>query len=315
MLTKAALRAIFPKAPEVDLDAFVASGIQALKDAGILEMANRLQYFLAQLGHESNGLTHKEENLNYSAGRLMEIWPGRFPTMEIARKYANNPEKLANFVYGGRMGNTETGDGYRFRGRGYIQLTGRETYREVGKIAGLDLEAQPELASKPENAIKIASAFWTWKKINKICDAGDFTGVTQRVNGGTNGLSDRLDWLRKVKTVVTATTNGGTATPVATTTATTSTTPSTPRPTTTTTTTTPRPSTPTPRPKPEPVETLSNPAVLEAQKKLTRLGYYKGILNGIYDQILRAALWSFQKDEDLPLTGRLDARTRAELNV
>lgn len=312
MLTKAALRSIFPKAPDVDLDAFIASGLQALQDAGILEMANRLQYFLAQLGHESNGLTHKEENLNYSAQRLTEIWPSRFPTLEAAKPYAFNPEKLANKVYGGRMGNTEPGDGYRYRGRGYIQLTGRETYREIGKIAGLDLEGQPELAARPENAVRIACAFWTWKKINKACDAGDFTGVTQKINGGTNGLSDRLDWLRKVKTVVTATTNGGVV----------ATTPSTP-PTTTTTTTTPakpKPTTTTPttpaKPKPaEQPETLANNAILEAQKKLTRLGYFKGVLNGIYDQALRTALWAFQTDEDLPQTGRLDARTRAELNV
>jgi putative chitinase len=308
MLTKAALRAIFPRAPEVDLDAFITSGIEALRDAGILEMANRLQYFLAQLGHESNGLTHKEENLNYSAQRLTEIWPSRFPTLDSAKPFAFNPEKLANKVYGGRMGNTEPGDGYRYRGRGYIQLTGRETYREIGKIAGLDLEANPELASKPENAVKIACAFWTWKKINKQCDAGDFTGVTQRINGGTNGLSDRLDWLRKVKNVVTATTNGGVATATPSTTTTTTTTPAKPKPATTTTTPT--------KPKPaEQPETLANNAVLEAQKKLSRLGYFKGVLNGIYDQALRAALWAFQGDEDLPQTGRLDARTRAELNV
>ena len=300
MLTKASLRAIFPKAPDVDLDAFLASGIEALRSAGILEMATRLQYFLAQLGHESNGLTHKEENLNYSADRLTEIWPSRFPTLEVAKKYAFNPEKLANFVYGGRMGNDDPGDGYRYRGRGYIQLTGRETYKKVGNIAGLDLEANPELAAKPENAIKIACAFWTWKKINPACDAGDFTGVTQKINGGTNGLSDRLDWLRKVKTVVSATTNGGVST-------------------TTPTTTPAKPATTTTTPvKPKPVEqpeTLANSAVLDAQKKLTRLGYYKGILNGIYDQALRAALWAFQGDEDLPQTGRLDTRTRAELNV
>ncbi len=311
MLTKAALRAIFPKAPEVDLDAFIASGIEALRDAGILEMANRLQYFLAQLGHESNGLTHKEENLNYSAQRLTEIWPGRFPTLEAAKPFAFNPEKLANKVYGGRMGNTEPGDGYRYRGRGYIQLTGRETYREIGKIAGLDLEGQPELAAKPENAVKIACAFWTWKNINKACDAGDFTGVTQKINGGTNGLSDRLDWLRKVKAFVTATTNGGVATPTTTPATTTTTTPAKPKPSTTTSTTT-TPAKPKPAEQPE---TLANNAVLEAQKKLTRLGYYKGVLNGIYDQVLRAALWAFQGDEDLPQTGRLDSRTRAELNV
>jgi putative chitinase len=263
---------------------------------------------LAQLGHESNGLTNREENLNYSASRLMEIWPGRFPTLEIARQYAHDPEKLANRVYGGRLGNTNAGDGFRYRGRGYIQLTGRDTYREIGKIAGLDLEAHPELAAKPENAVKIACAFWTSRKLNPSCDIGDFTGVTQKINGGTNGLNDRLDWLRKVKQVVTATTNGGTAT-------TTTTAP--PKPATTTSTPA-KPATATTPAKPQTAaqpEASSNAAILGAQKTLSRLGYYKGVLNGIYDQVLRAALWSFQKDEDLPQTGRLDARTRAELNV
>ena len=296
MLTRTQLKSVFPKAMDADIDAFLNFGEQALKNSGILEGVNRLQYFLAQLGHESNGLTSREENLNYSATRLMEIWPSRFPTLDIAKQYDRDPEKLANFVYGGRMGNVNQGDGFRFRGRGYIQLTGRDAYRDVGRIAGLDLESNPDLAARPENAIKIACAFWTWKKINPACDAADFTAVTKKINGGTNGLNDRLEWLTKVKTVVAAA-------PAATT----------PKPTTTTTTTTT--TTPTkPKPVEEP-ETLANEAVLQAQKKLTRLGYYKGVINGIYDQMMRAALWAFQKDEDLPQTGRLDAKTREELNV
>ena len=204
MLTLTQLKSIFPRAQMADLNAFVSFGEEALKSSGILDGAMRLQYFLAQLGHESNGLTNREENLNYSASRLMEIWPGRFPTREIAEQYDRNPEKLANFVYGGRMGNVNPGDGYRYRGRGYIQLTGRETYREVGRIAGLDLEGHPELASKPENAVRIACAYWTWKGLNAACDVADFTGVTKKINGGTNGLEDRLDWLKKVKSVVSA---------------------------------------------------------------------------------------------------------------
>lgn len=301
MLTKAQLKSIFPKALEDDLDAFVAFGEQALKASGLLDGLNRLQYFLAQLGHESRGLTRKEEGLSYSAERLTEVWPSRFPTLEVARKYERNPEKLANYVYGGRMGNVNPGDGYRYRGRGYIQLTGRDAYREVGQIAGLDLENDPDLAGKPENAVRIACAFWSWKKLNPDCDAGDFTTVTRKINGGTNGLTDRLDWLSKVQKALT-------------------TKPATP--------TTPAPVTPPavtvdPKPKPqpqphtpvEPPESLANPVVLEAQKKLTRLGYYQGVLDGIYNQLLRAAIWAFQKDEDLPQTGRLDDRTRVELNV
>ena len=303
MLTKAQLSSIFPKAVDSDLQAFISFGEQALKESGILQGLTRLQYFLAQLGHESNGLTHKEENLNYSATRLMEIWPSRFPTLAIAQKYDRDPEKLANFVYGGRMGNVDPGDGYKYRGRGYIQLTGRETYREIGKVAGLDLESSPELAAKPENAIRIACAFWTWKKINPSCDVGDFTAVTKRINGGTNGLSDRLEWLSKVQAVVKVAPASSTSTPVVN------------QPPVTT------PAKPQPKPQPPKLQpnenavNLSNNAVLEAQKKLTRLGYYQGVMDGIYNQLLRAALWAFQKDEDLPQTGRLDTRTRAELNV
>ncbi len=301
MLTRTQIKSIFPRAAEADVDAFLKFGEQALKSSGILDAVTRLQYFLAQLGHESNGLTSREEGLNYSAARLMETWPSRFPTLDIAKQYERNPEKLANFVYGGRMGNVNPGDGYRFRGRGYIQLTGRETYREVGRVAGLDLETNPDLAAKPENAIRIACAYWTWKNINPACDVSDFTAVTKKINGGTIGLNDRLHWLSKVKTVVNAPPGTTPAKPVPTTTSTTSTSPS--------------------KPKPTPVsgeseaDGLANTAVLEAQKKLTRLGYYKGVVNGIYNQMMRAALWAFQKDEDLPQTGRLDTRTREELNV
>jgi putative chitinase len=298
MLTKALLKSIFPRAMDDEVDAFLTYGEQALRDAGIMQGMNRLHYFLAQLGHESEGLTHKEENLNYSATGLMKTWPSRFPTLEFAKKYERNPEKIANFVYGGRMGNVNPGDGYRFRGRGYIQLTGRETYRDIGRIAGLDLESNPELASKPEHAVRIACAYWNWKRINPSCDAGDFTEVTRKINGGTIGLPDRLNWLDKVQRLLKP---GGT-------------TPATPA-------VTPQP-VPTPRPKPvtptkpaEEAESLSNPAVLAAQKKLHTLGYYEGVIDGIYNQLLRTALWAFQTDEDLPQTGRLDDRTRKELNV
>lgn len=291
MLTKAQLKSIFPKAVDADIGAFIASGAQALKESGILQGINRLHYFLAQLGHESNGLTVKEENLNYSAERLTKVWPSRFPTLDVAKKYERNPEKLANFVYGGRMGNVNPGDGYRYRGRGYIQLTGRDAYREVGRIAGLDLENNPDLAGDASHAVRIACAFWTWKKLNPTCDAGDFAGLTRRINGGINGLTDRFEWLEKVQHVLASGLDAQEPAPA-------------------------RPSRPTPPPAPaDNDEGLSNPAILAAQKKLTTLGYYQGVIDGIYNQLLRAALWAFQTDEDLPQTGRLDDRTRRELNV
>jgi len=318
MLTRDQLKSLFPQAMDADLDGFIQFGEQALKDSGILQGINRLAYFLAQLGHESSGLTHREENLNYTAARLTDIWPSRFPTLEVAKKYERNPEKLANFVYGGRLGNVNPGDGYKYRGRGYIQLTGRETYREVGKIAGLDLENNPDLAAQPEQAVKIACAYWSWKKLNPTCDVGDFTALTKKINGGTNGLSDRMDWLTKVQGVLKASAAGsGTAPAQSATKPAQPATPTPPKP-----ATQPAASQPSAPPKPktpsqpgENATTLSNNAMLEAQKKLSKLGYYQGVLDGIYNQMLRAALWAFQKDEDLPQTGRLDERTRQELNV
>lgn len=201
MLTKTQLKKVYPDAPAADIDAFIASE-QAMTDAGIYAGRNRLHFFLAQLGHESAGLTRREENLNYSAARLMAVWPARFPDLTFAGKYANNPEKLGNFVYGDRLGNTKTGDGYKYRGRGYIQITGRENYREVGKLAGLTLEENPDLAAQAKNAVKIACAYWKRTKLNPLCDSGDFVGVTKKINGGTNGLQDRFEWLADVQAFV-----------------------------------------------------------------------------------------------------------------
>ena len=112
MLSAVQLSSIFPQADGSTISAFVATGVKALQSAGILDGVNRLAYFLAQLGHESNGLTVREENLNYSASRLMQVWPSRFPTLDVAKKYEYQPEKLANFVYGDRLGNVDAGDGY-----------------------------------------------------------------------------------------------------------------------------------------------------------------------------------------------------------
>lgn len=195
------LATLFPKAAPAVLDGFVACE-PALKTAGVLDQPNRLQFFLAQLGHESGGLTIREENLNYSAARLMAVWPSRFPTLASAQPYANNPRALANKVYGGRMGNTGPDDGWKYRGRGYIQLTGRDAYREVGRVAGLDLLNDPDLASDPQHATAIAAAYWTWKQVNGSCDAGDFVACTRKVNGGVNGISDRLAWLTRTQNTI-----------------------------------------------------------------------------------------------------------------
>ncbi|MCD5994132.1 glycoside hydrolase family 19 protein [Pseudomonas sp. CDFA 602] len=150
----------------------------------------RIAAFLAQIGHESAQLTALVENLNYSATALQKTWPNRF-TPELAAQYARQPERIANVVYGSRMGNTGNGDGWKYRGRGLIQLTGKTNYQQCGEALGVDLLGQPELLETPEYAALAAGWFWSVNGLNTLADNGDFIAITKRINGGTNGLADR----------------------------------------------------------------------------------------------------------------------------
>ena len=155
---------------------------------------------LAQVGHESADLTQLEENLNYSAERLMQVWPSRFPTMDSARKYARNPEALANHVYGNRMGNREVGDGYRFRGRGAIQLTGRYNYTRFSNAM-----SDPTILSNPDQLLRptMAAMSACWFYVNHVPSGADVLLATQRINGGRNGLTDREARYERALTVMT----------------------------------------------------------------------------------------------------------------
>lgn len=146
--------------------------------------------FLGQVLHESAGLTQFSENLNYSAERLCAVWPGRFPTLAAAQPFARNPQALANKVYGGRMGNTEPGDGWRYRGRGPIQLTGKDNYAFVGNLIGQDLTGLPELMEQPRYALEATIAWWEAKIPDSML--GDVEKISLRVNGGLIGLADRV---------------------------------------------------------------------------------------------------------------------------
>lgn len=160
----------------------------------------RLAHFLAQCCHETGGLTILRESLNYtSAERLVAVWPSRFPTTAAAAPYVRNPEGLANRVYAGRMGNTQPGDGWRFIGRGLLQITGRDAYREIGERIGVNLEANPELACLESHALSVALAVWQWKGCDIHADADDIAKVTRAINGGQIGLRDRKEWLLKTK--------------------------------------------------------------------------------------------------------------------
>jgi putative chitinase len=156
-----------------------------------IETLEQKASFLGQCGHESNGFTALVENLNYKAESLCEVWPKRFYSLEMALPYNRNPEKIANYVYANRMGNgnEESGDGWNFRGRGLIQLTGRDNYRTCGEALSVDLESNPDLVSTPMYAALSAGWFWRTHKLNDIAD--NVAAVTQKINGGTLGLEDR----------------------------------------------------------------------------------------------------------------------------
>ena len=149
--------------------------------------------FIGQCQHESANFSRLEEGLNYSASRLMAVWPSRFPNLDVANQYANNPEKLANKVYGGRadLGNTQDGDGFKFHGRGVIQLTGRSNYIVCGQALGIPLDETPELTLQPEWAVMSAGWFWNKKNLNALADSKDYETMTKRINGGLNGFDDR----------------------------------------------------------------------------------------------------------------------------
>lgn len=171
----------------------------------------RAAAFISQVGHESGQLTRLVENLNYSADGLANTWPNRYAESDGKGGYVKvmvngrqrnkpnplglslerKPEQIANNVYAGRMGNTAPGDGWKYRGRGLIQLTGKTNYRLCGEALGLDLLGRPELLEEPEHACMAAGWFWKSNGLNELADKGDIEGITRRINGGINGMADR----------------------------------------------------------------------------------------------------------------------------
>lgn len=150
--------------------------------------------FLGQCAHESGGFTALSENLNYSAASLCRVWPKRFPTVTDGQNYERNPQKIANKVYANRMGNgdEESGEGFAYRGRGLIQLTGKSNYEACGEAIGVDLVSNPDLVATPEYAALSAGWFWDKNNLNKFADENDMTGLTKKINGGTHGIEDRV---------------------------------------------------------------------------------------------------------------------------
>jgi putative chitinase len=169
-----------------------------------VDTPKKVAHFLSQCGHESGGFRISVENMSYTAKRLMEVWPSRFPTLEKAQQYAKNPQKLANFVYANRMGNGDaaSGDGYRFRGRGLLQVTGRSMYRAAAQTTGLPLEEHPELAEHADHALEIAGGAWKFDRVDQLSENASVETYTKRINGGLTGLSDRKKRFAKVVQVM-----------------------------------------------------------------------------------------------------------------
>jgi putative chitinase len=177
--------------------------LQGLIPAGVIEQIPevitrfqintpvRLAHFLAQCGHESGGFVHVRENLNYSAQALVRVFPRHFNTA-TANEYQRNSERIANRAYASRMGNGNeaSGDGWRFRGRGYIQLTGRNNYAAFDAFVPESILTEPDLVATKYPLLS-AAWFWHTNKLNAIADTGTLEAVTRSVNGGTNGLEDR----------------------------------------------------------------------------------------------------------------------------
>jgi putative chitinase len=196
-LNRSALEAITPGAEVLYRQTF--ENVDQLEPYGILRSALRLEHFLAQVLHETGGLRFLVENLNYSAQRLTEVWPARFPTLDAAQPFAHNSAALANKTYGGRMGNVSSNDGWRYIGRGLLQLTGRDNYARVGAALGVELVSFPTLVLDPEYGLRVAGEVWWSGQCNIFADGNELESVTRAINGGLIGLEERRAWLKKVR--------------------------------------------------------------------------------------------------------------------
>ncbi len=164
----------------------------------------RKAHFLSQVAHESSNLNVFTENLNYSATALLNVFGKYFPSREMAEKYARKPIDIANRVYGGRMGNgpEESGDGWRYRGAGLLQLTGKNNHQSFADSVGRPLAGIGDYLRSYEGAVHSAAWFWSMNGLNALADRNDIRGVTRRINGGLNGLQDRQERFQKIMKVL-----------------------------------------------------------------------------------------------------------------
>ncbi len=215
MIERKHLEAAGVKDPDKWLDAVV----QTCQEFEI-NTPERVAAFIAQTAHESGGYTMLTENLNYKAATLAACWPNRFAVLgadkkpvkddkgkltptAVANAIAGQPERIANLVYSGRMGNgpAESGEGWKYRGRGLKQLTGKDNYTRCGQALGVDFVGNPDLLLEPLYAARSAGWFWKSNNLSKFADVEDLEGMTKKINGGLIGIADRKARYQKVKSV------------------------------------------------------------------------------------------------------------------
>lgn len=203
LISKEQLKKALPNLKDVDV--WYDRMCEVLPKYGI-DTKLRLAHFIAQTGHESGGYTVLKENLNYSADGLQKIFKKYFPDAGTAEKYARKPEMIANRVYASRLGNgpEASGEGYKYRGRGILQLTGKENYAKLSAALnkGDELIKNPDLVSEPEYALYSACWYWKSRNINAAADRDDVEAVTKLVNGGLIGIEDRKEKTKKLKEII-----------------------------------------------------------------------------------------------------------------
>lgn len=202
-MDKEILKECLPAAKQVDIDKF-AEPLEKAMEKFEINTTKRQSAFLAQIAHESASLSRVEENLNYSVTGLITIFPRYFRTAADAEVYARKPQKIANRVYANRMGNGNeaSGDGWRYRGKGPIQITGKDNHKVIGDALDYDFVAKPDDLLLP--GAGAMSAAWFWKKngLNELADAGNFEKITKRINGGLTGIEDRKQHWERIKKIL-----------------------------------------------------------------------------------------------------------------
>lgn len=203
-ITPGQLKKIFPHAKERNIAKF-APALSSVLPKFRISTPLRVAHFIAQIGVESASLNATSENLNYSVKALMGVFGKYFPNEAMANEYARRPEKIANRVYANRMGNgsEESGDGWKYRGRGLIQLTGKNNYKACGRDIGRPLERSPEIvAENPDVAVMTACWYWNSRELNRHADRDDVKRITKLVNGGYHGFEERKAFLGRAKEVL-----------------------------------------------------------------------------------------------------------------